>query len=851
MATQPDLSWLVHLVMFNCDTGNSAGFLPVEVGWVVLLAAASGTIAALITDWIVPKLRSGIEPRLAGCDQSHQDQARAESEYQSTYQSTYQAKSQSEYQSKYQSAEAALQQSETLNRAILSALPDLIIRMHRDGTYLEIKHATAFPSQLPHFEVGGNIRNVLPSESAQRYLAATDKALQTGEIQIYEFPLRVQDQSLWQEARVLPLHADEVLIVVRDLTQRQRTEEALRRSESQLSMAQRVAQVGNWELDLFTQARTWSEATFYHWGMDPSQPEPSLAELLPRVHPDDRALFQQSRQQAIETGLDYSLDLRVIHPDGSLRYLELRTEPILNEQGQVVKLVGISLDITHRKQTEQALQEREAMLRAIGDNLPKGFIYQRVYEPGKGSYYSYVSAGIERLLGIKPEAVLADSKAIRTVGFAEDLALADRVVRESLQNLSPIELQMRNRTPQGEIQWSSIRSRPRRLADGRTVWDGVEVDITDLKRTEAALRASEQLFRSAFDDAPIGISLISPTGQFVKVNAYYCRLLGYSEAELLNLCFQEITDPADREADQEGLRQLLAGEIQSFQMQKRFITKQGTTVPVYLNSALVRDQNGQPLYSVGHIQDIRDRLKVERMKDEFISVVSHELRTPLTSIRGALGILETGVFDQRPEQAQHMLKIAINNSDRLVRLVDDILSLERLVSGKVTLVMEPCQVAELMQQAIDSVQALADQAGIVLSMQPLETELRAAPDAIIQTLTNLLSNAIKFSMPGGTVWLVAEPQWIEPAGSDPLAEILFTVKDQGRGIPSDKLEIIFEQFQQVDVSDSRRKGGTGLGLAICKKIVQQHGGRIWVESQLGKGSQFYFALPVVGSHDRP
>lgn len=847
MATQPDLSWLAHLLMFNCDTGNSAGFLPVEVGWVVLLAAASGSIAALITDWIAPKLRSGIEPRLAGCDQSHQDQARAESGCRPEYQSIYQ----SIYQSKYQSAEAALQQSETLNRAILSALPDLIIRMRRDGTYLEIKHATAFPSQLPHFEVGGNIRNVLPSESAQRYLAATDKALQTGEIQIYEFPLRVQDQPLWQEARVLPLHADEVLIVVRDLTQRQRTEEALRRSESQLSMAQRVAQVGNWELDLLTQARTWSEATFYHWGMDPSQPEPSLAELLPRVHPDDRALFQQSRQQAIETGLAYSLDLRVIHPDGSLRYLELRTEPILDEQGEVVKLVGISLDITHRKQTEQALQEREAMLRAIGDNLPKGFIYQRVYEPGKGSYYSYVSAGIERLLGIKPEAVLADSKAIRTVGFAEDLALADRVVRESLQNLSPIELQMRNRTPQGEIQWSSIRSRPRRLADGRTVWDGVEVDITDLKRTEAALRASEQLFRSAFDDAPIGISLISPTGQFVKVNAYYCRLLGYSEAELLNLCFQEITDPADREADLEGLRQLLAGEIQSFQMQKRFITKQGTTVPVYLNAALVRDQNGQPLYSVGHIQDIRDRLKVERMKDEFISVVSHELRTPLTSIRGALGILETGVFDQRPAQAQHMLKIAINNSDRLVRLVDDILSLERLVSGKVTLVMESCQVAELMQQAIDSVQSLADQAGIVLSMQPLETELRAAPDAIIQTLTNLLSNAIKFSMPGGTVWLVAEPQWIEPAEGDPVSEILFTVKDQGRGIPSDKLEIIFEQFQQVDVSDSRRKGGTGLGLAICKKIVQQHDGRIWVESQLGKGSQFYFALPVVGSHDRP
>jgi len=544
----------------------------------------------------------------------------------------------------------------------------------------------------------------------------------------------------------------------------------------------------------------------------------------------------------------------------------------------------LQTELAEHKQTEAVLQEREAMLRAIGDNLPKGFIYQRIYDPGKGFYYSYISAGVERLLGLKPEAILADPNVTRSVGFAEDLAHADQIAQESLKHLTPVELQMRHRTAQGEIEWSSIRSVPRRLKDGRTVWDGVEVDITDLKRTEAALRASEELLRKAFDNAPIGISLVSKTGQFIKVNPCYCKLLGYTEAELLSLTFQDITHLADLEVDLEGFQRMMAGEIRSFQIEKRYLTKQGIAIPVLMNAALIEDQNGQPLYCVGQVQDIRDRLKVERMKDEFISIISHELRTPLTSIRGALGILGSGVFNDRPEKAQHMLQIATDNSDRLVRLVNEILSLERLQSGKVQLVMEQCQVADLMQQAIDSIQTIADQQNITLALTSLSATLWASHDAIIQTLTNLLSNAIKFSAPGSTVWLQAElrsgqqesgdrdqdfshrdaMRAVEECSGETLSKqksgyeenslqsphVLFSITDQGRGIPADKLEIIFEQFQQVDVSDSRKKGGTGLGLAICKNIVQQHGGKIWVESSLGTGSIFYFTLPLIEKDER-
>jgi signal transduction histidine kinase len=198
-----------------------------------------------------------------------------------------------------------------------------------------------------------------------------------------------------------------------------------------------------------------------------------------------------------------------------------------------------------------------------------------------------------------------------------------------------------------------------------------------------------------------------------------------------------------------------------------------------------------------------------------------------------------GVYDHKPQRGQRMLQIAATQTDRLVRLVNDILDLGRLESGRVALVKQPCDAATLMLQSVDAMRVNAEQNDITLSVIPLKIEVWAAPDSIVQTLTNLISNAIKFSQPGSTVWVTAEAIADEPA-----PYVLFQVKDRGRGIPSDKLESIFGQFQQVDASDSRKKGGTGLGLAICRSIIQQHGGRIWAESVLGAGSTFYFTLPL-------
>jgi signal transduction histidine kinase/DNA-binding response OmpR family regulator len=245
------------------------------------------------------------------------------------------------------------------------------------------------------------------------------------------------------------------------------------------------------------------------------------------------------------------------------------------------------------------------------------------------------------------------------------------------------------------------------------------------------------------------------------------------------------------------------------------------------------------------------RSELDKIKDEFISTVSHELRTPLTSIRGALGLLSAGLMGNVDAKAQNLLRIAVTNTDRLIRLINDILDIERMESGRATLHVRRCNLRELVQQGIDTMTAMADGAGVALELivtAPTDAvALDGDPDRILQVVTNLLSNAIKFSPPKTLVriYIEADPDWLT-----------LRVSDEGRGIPVDKLESIFDRFQQVEASDARQKGGTGLGLAICKTIVQQHNGTIWAESNTqqkrGPGASLIVAFPrIARPHTAP
>jgi signal transduction histidine kinase len=196
--------------------------------------------------------------------------------------------------------------------------------------------------------------------------------------------------------------------------------------------------------------------------------------------------------------------------------------------------------------------------------------------------------------------------------------------------------------------------------------------------------------------------------------------------------------------------------------------------------------------------------------------------------------LTSGLLDTQPAKGKRLLEIAVDSTDRLVRLVNDILDIERIESGNVQMTKAIWVVSELMQKAVEVVEPLADKAGITICTKILNSQVWVDADRLIQTFTNLLDNAIKFSPRDSTIWFTASKR---------TGQILFQVRDRGRGIPEDKLALIFERFQQVDASDARQSEGTGLGLAICRSIIQQHGGQIWVESVLGEGSTFSFLLP--------
>jgi PAS domain S-box-containing protein len=352
------------------------------------------------------------------------------------------------------------------------------------------------------------------------------------------------------------------------------------------------------------------------------------------------------------------------------------------------------------------------------------------------------------------------------------------------------------------------------------------------ERAEELSRQQKILLHSVAD----GICGVDRNGLVRFANPAATRLLGAPAASLIGKPVHELVHgsaPASKKCgDDCALLRASSGRVPSTG-EDTLYRANGVGFPAeyFLNPIL---DMGRYSGSVLSFRDISQRYALDRLKDEFVSTVSHELRTPLTSIRGALGLLSSGILGDITDKATNLLRIALSNSDRLVRLINDILDLERAQSGREPLVFRPAQMADLVRQSMDSMQLMAEGAGVLLIHDKTQVEITADADRLLQVLTNLLSNAIKFSPPNSAVSIMLRP------GSSGMT---LSVIDQGRGIPADKLEAIFGRFQQVDASDSRQKGGSGLGLAICRAIVSQHNGRIWAERNPIRGSTFRVFLP--------
>jgi PAS domain S-box-containing protein len=384
----------------------------------------------------------------------------------------------------------------------------------------------------------------------------------------------------------------------------------------------------------------------------------------------------------------------------------------------------------------------------------------------------------------------------------------------------------------GRMIWISESARAVYDAEGHLCYyEGFVFDITHRKQVEDTLQRREIKHRALLDAMPDLMFFVNHEGTLLSYRAGKGRTWRVSLDALIGKRVTDLLPETSAHRSQQYIQKALAtGTMQIFEFQ----------FPI---EGLLHDYEARLVVSgynevLAIVREITERKKAERLKNEFVSIVSHELRTPLTSIRGSLGLIMGTMAQDLPPRARTMVEIAHKNSERLVSLVNDILDIDKIESGKMVFDLQPVELDSLLLQAIEANRAYGEQFGVTFVIETTlpNVQVYADSDRLLQVLTNLLSNAAKFSSQGSTVRLS-----LTRNASDSTLHV--AVRDSGPGIPEEFQSHIFQKFAQADSSDTRQKGGSGLGLSISKAIIEKMGGKIGFESQTGVGTTFFFALP--------
>ena len=389
-------------------------------------------------------------------------------------------------------------------------------------------------------------------------------------------------------------------------------------------------------------------------------------------------------------------------------------------------------------------------------------------------------------------------------------------------------------------------------------------EIAERVRTEEALRESEKRYRTLVNLVPEIIYVLDPDGKIAFISRGV-EALGYTPDELLGKRFEEMLHQDDIKKAETGFVERRVGERATRDLEMRLLTKHGEvrnhaarSVEVAITARGLWDVPDnhikQPektfLGTLGIAHDITERKRAEeaekelmRMKDDFVANVSHELRTPLSSVKGFLDLLRKGKVKD-PAVQQEFLNRAAQDADRLTALVNDLLDVARMEAGRLRLEVEEVDMSVLIAETLQSLESLAGNKGVSMTYTAPKTSVVVEADRrrLQQVLVNLVGNAIKFSEAQRPILVTGEV-----TNNYVTTEVI----DQGPGIPAEALPRLFDRFYQVDISAKRAGGGTGLGLYISKQIIEAHGGHIGVESELGKGSTFFFSLPLQRDRDMP
>jgi PAS domain S-box-containing protein len=545
--------------------------------------------------------------------------------------------------------------------------------------------------------------------------------------------------------------------------------------------------------------------------------------------------------RALRDGKAYhGQEIQVERPDGSRVPALAHASPILDHAGARIGAIGIFVDISERKRTESALQESEQRFARFMHHLP-GLAWIK----DRAGRYLFVNDAAERAFGRpRTELYQRTDAELFPPATAEQFATNDRRVLETGAGVESVETLEQS----DGVHHSLVSKFPIPGADGRpALIGGIAIDISERLRAEEALRTSERIYRAIGESIDYGVWICDPEGRNVYASESFLAMVGLDQAQCSDRGWAEALHPDDVEATLAAWQECVRSG-REWDVEHRFRGADGAWHPILARGVRVVNEHGETTAWAGINLDISRQKQVEeelreadRRKDEFLATLAHELRNPLAPLRNSLSVLRLAGEGPGRERVYATMERQV---DQMVRLVDDLLEVSRITSGKIALRRERVELAAVLRAAIETSGPLveASRHRLALSLPDEPLFLDADPLRLAQVFANLLNNAAKYTEEGGQISLAARREG---------AAAVVSVRDDGVGIPPDRLAEVFDLFSQVDRSLGRAQGGLGIGLTLVRRLVEMHGGRVEAHSEgPGRGSEFVVTLPLAAGGAR-
>jgi PAS domain S-box-containing protein len=730
------------------------------------------------------------------------------------------------------------------------------------GDFLAPQEVDAFKQRLPRFKAAGEVHVDL--EMVQR----------AGSTIIVHIDGRIGHD---EHGQFKQTHC-----ILHDITERKRAQEALRESEEKLKGAQALGRIGNWEFNVDNQKITWSDEVYRLYERDPALGPPTAEEETAYYAPEQVEILREYARRAIEEGEEFEYDLQAKLPSGTLAHFSATMRPAKDEGGRVIRLFGTVQDITERKRAEEALKRRVTQMALINDIASKiaaatelesvlecaarlvqeNFGYHHValftldrerdelVMRARAGEFAHLfppqhriklGEGMVGWVGVHGETLLANDVDAepRYANFYPD-ALPTRAelsvpirVGEEIVGALDVQSDQPNAFDENDVlvmetladQIAVAVENARLYQELRQRAEGLEQRVQE--RT-AQLQGQYARLEAILSSTSDGIVVTGGRGQILLANPVAQAWLGTG----VQLNAPTTLPAGDVERLQEAMRDLAARAAE-----RPEILLELTGLDLQLNAAPIAETGGESATAVVAVHDVSQLKSLDRLKSQFVSNVSHELRTPVTTIKLYAALLR----GSKPEKWPEYLDALEQEANRQAKLVEGVLQVSRMDAGRMKLKLQPASLDELGEAVVASHQALAQERGLALEHRLAEERLAVLVDRerMMQVLNNLVENAIHYT-PQGKVKVAAGR--VEMEGR---MWATIGVSDTGMGIPEDELSHIFDRFFRGEQPRQMQMPGSGLGLAIVKEIVELHGGRITVESQVGAGSTFIVWLPLV------